>query len=255
MAAIDQILKRLRVEELLSVTWERQETKKHIRAYGERPARTETTVRYQVYVTPNTDAIAKAERRLGFRLYATNAPSLALSLSGAVLTYREQYIAERDFARLNGRHLGITPLYVQRDDHACGLVRLLTLALRVMVMMEFLARRTLAEQNTTLNGIYAGNPTRSTTHPTAELLLAAFKEITLTTIHLPSDLCIQHLTPLTHVQELILVLLGMSAAIYTDLVTGSMTVFERVACPQTVKWGMNPSTIAHRESLCTVRVS
>jgi transposase len=255
MAAIDQILKRLRVEELLDVTWERQETRRPIRAYGERPARTETTVRYQVYVTPNTDAIAKAERRLGFRLYATNAPSAALSLSGAVLTYREQYIAERDFARLNGRHLGITPLYVQRDDHACGLVRLLTLALRVMVMMEFLARRTLAEQNTTLSGIYAGNPARSTAHPTAEQMLTAFKEITLTTIRLPNNLCIQHLTPLTHVQELILVLLGTSAAIYTDQVTSSITVFEGVACPQTVKWGLNPSTIAQRESSCAVRIS
>ena len=236
MAAIDQILKRLRVEGLLDVTWERQETKKHIRAYGGRPARTETTVRYKVMVTKNADAIAKAERRLGFRLYATNAPLETLSLSQAVLTYRQQYIAERDFARLHGRHLGITPLYVQRDDHACGLVRLLTLALRVMVMMEFLARRTLAEQSATLSGIYAGNPKRATTRPTAERLLAVFKEITLTTIGLPRGLCIQHLTPLTHMQELILVSLGMSTAIYTDLVNGSMTVFEEAACPQTLKW-------------------
>ncbi len=143
MAAIDQIKIRYNVKELLDVTFQRQETKKHIRGYGGRLGRTETTVRYQVMVTKNTDAIAKAERRLGFRLYATNAPLEALSLSKAVLTYRGQYIAERDFARLHGRHLGITPLYVQRDDHACGLVRLLTLALRVMVMMEFLARRTL----------------------------------------------------------------------------------------------------------------
>jgi transposase len=236
MAAIDQITKRYNVKELLSVTWERQETKKYIRAYGGRPARTETTVRYQVMVTKNTDAIARAERRLGFRLYATNAPLEFLSLSQAVLTYRNQYIAERDFARLHGRHLGITPLYVQRDDHACGLIRLLTLALRVMVMMEFLARRTLAEQSTTLSGIYAGNPKRSTTHPTAEQLLSAFKEITLTTIGLPRGLCIRHLTPLTHVQELILVLLGMSTAIYTALVTDSMMDSEEAACPQTLKW-------------------
>ncbi len=110
------------------------------------PSRTETKVRLrgvsasltfrQVNVTKNADAIAKAERRLGFRLYATNAPLEVLSLSKAVLTYRGQYIAERDFARLNGRHLGITPLYVQRDDHACGLIRLLTLALRAMVMID-----------------------------------------------------------------------------------------------------------------------
>ena len=285
MATIDQIKRRYNVKELLDVTFQRQETKKRVRAYGGRPGRTETTVRYQVMVTKNTDAIAKAERRLGFRLYATNAPGAcdrtrreALSLSQAVLTYRNQYIAqseaerrsgfsEQDFARLHGRHpryntsflfpffvskKGTT--YVQRDDHACGLVRLLTLALRVMVMMEFLARRTLAEQSTTLSGIYAGNPKRATTLPTAEQMLAVFKEITLTTIGLPSGQCIRHLTPLTKVQELILSLLGMPAAIYTDLVARPMMVCEGKAGHRYGKMRLNPSAIAHRASSYAVCV-
>ena len=242
-AAIDQILKRYNVKGLLDVTFQRQEKERHIRAYGGRPARTETKVRMQVYVTKNADAIAKAERRLGFRLYATNAPVEALSLSGTVLTYRQQYIAERDFARLNGRHLGITPLYVQRDDHACGLIRLLTLALRAMVMMEFLARRALVEQNAYLNSIYAGNPTRTTTHPTCERMLAAFSEITLTTIRLPNGITIQNLTPLKHVQESILRLLGMSAEIYTDLITNSVMLFERNALKRYGQIGIIPFVV------------
>ena len=186
-AAIDQILERYKVTELLFVTVKRKETQRHIRAYGEHPARTETTVRFTLDVTPDTQAIANVKQRLGFRLYATNAPVKRLVLSQAVLTYREQYLAERDFARLHGRHLGITPLYVQRDDHALGLIRLLTLALRARVMIEFLARHKLAQQNATLSGIYAGNPTRSTARPTAERLLATFKEITLTTIRLSDN--------------------------------------------------------------------
>ena len=253
-AAIDQILKRYNVEGLLSVTFQRLETHRRIRAYGGRLGRTETKVRLQVNVTKNADAIAKAERRLGFRLYATNAPLEALSLSKAVLTYRGQYIAERDFARLNGRHLGITPLYVQRDDHACGLIRLLTLALRTMVMMEFLARRTLEEQKATLGSIYAGNPKRTTTQPTCERLLAAFKEITLTTIRLPNGSTIRNLTPLTHVQELILSLLGMPAAIYTNLVARPMMVCEGKAGQRYGKMRLNPSAIAHRASSHAVRV-
>jgi len=220
-AAIDRVLARYRVQGLLEVTWERQETQRQIRGYGNHPARTETYVRYQVAVTQNEEAIAQAQRGLGWRLYASNATVEKLSLSQAVLTYREQYIAERDFARLHGRHLGITPLYVQRDDHARGLIRLLTLALRVMVMVEFVARRTLATHNTKLSGIYAGQPRRATAHPTAEGLLAAFKEITLTTLDLPDGSYIQHVTPLTSVQETILGLLGMSTTVYTDLVTGS----------------------------------
>ena len=242
-AAIDQILKRLDVKGLLDVTFQRMENHRQIRAYGGRPARTETTVRLQVNVAKNADAIVKAERRLGFRLYATNAPVEALSLSMAVLTYRGQYIAERDFARLNGRHLGITPLYVQRDDHACGLIRLLTLALRAMVMMEFLARRTLAEQKATVGNIYAGNPKRTTAHPTCERMLAAFSEITLTTIRLQNGLTTLNLTPLTHVQELILSLLGMSAAIYTDLVAGPVIVCEGKARQRYGQIGIIPFAV------------
>ena len=219
-AAIARVLTHYRVQGLLAVTWERQETQRRIRAYGGHPARTETYVRYQVAVTRNEEAINQAQRGLGWRLYASNAKVEKLSLSQAVLTYREQYIAERDFARLKGRYLGITPLYVQRDDHARGLIRLLTLALRVMVMMEFVARRELAAHNAKLSGIYAGQPRRATAQPTAEGLLAAFKEITLTTLDLPDGSSIQHVTPLTSVQETILGLLGMSATVYTDLVTG-----------------------------------
>ena len=219
-AAIEGILVRYKVQGLLAVTWEREETHRRIRAYGDHPARTETYVRYQVSVTRNEEAIAHTERGLGWRLYAGNAPAEKFSLSQAVLTYREQYIAERDFARLHGRHLGMTPLYVQRDDRARGLIRLLTLALRAMVMMEFVARRELAVHNAKLSGIYAGQPRRATAQPTAEGLLAAFKEITLTTLDLPDGSSIQHMTPLTSVQEEILGLLGMSATVYTDLVTG-----------------------------------
>jgi len=59
------------------------------------------------------------------------------------------------------------PLYVQRDDHALGLIRLLTIALRLLVTLEFVVRRALAEQQRTLSGLYAGNPKRRTARPTA----------------------------------------------------------------------------------------
>jgi transposase len=219
-AVIDQILERYKVKGLIDVTNERIETQRRIRGYGGRPARTETNVCFKVSVHPNAEAIAQEKKRLGFRIYATNAPVERLVLLKAVLTYRDQYIAERDFARLHGRHLGITPLYVQRDDHAMGLIRLLTLALRGMVLLEFIARRKLAQQNATLSGIYAGNPTRATARPTAERLLAQFKEITLTTIHKPDGRWVRHLTPLTPVQETILALIDIPVRVYTAIMTG-----------------------------------
>lgn len=217
-AAVERILERYRVEGLLKVALERQESQRSVRAYGAHPARIETTVRYQVSVTRQDEKIEPVKDSLGWRLYATNSPVERLSLDQAVLVYRDQYIVERDFARIHG-YLKITPLYVQRDDHARGLIRLLTLALRAMVLMEFVARRALEEQQTKLDGIYAGNPKRATARPSVELLLEAFDGITRISLDYGNGQRSQYLTPLTPVQNKILSLLNLPATIYTNLVT------------------------------------
>jgi transposase len=73
---------------------------------------------------------------------------------------------------------------VQRDDHATGLIRLLSIALRVFTLLEFVGRRQLAAEQVKLAGLYAGNPKRATVRPTAERMLETFQEITLTLIEL-----------------------------------------------------------------------
>jgi transposase len=62
--------------------------------------------------------------RLGGRVYGTNPPLASLSLAQAVLAYRHAYQVERRCGRLKGRPLSLPPMYVQRDDHATGLIRL-----------------------------------------------------------------------------------------------------------------------------------
>jgi hypothetical protein len=59
-------------------------------------------------------------------------------------------------------------------------------------------------------GLYAGKSKRETARPTAERLLEAFQEITLTVIKLPEQtMC--HVTPLSSVQLRVLEILGFSA--------------------------------------------
>ncbi len=103
-----------------------------------------------------------------------------LTLEQAVEAYRDEFLVERNFARLKGRPLSLAPLYVQRDDHRVGLVRLLTIALRVMTLLEGVLRQRLRERQMELAGLFAGNPKRRTSLPTTERLLEAFSEITLT---------------------------------------------------------------------------
>jgi len=125
------------------LSYERQVRQRHIRRYRDRPARTEETVRYQLHVTPDPRAIEQQQRLVGWRLYALTVPVAQLSLSQAVTAYRGAPAVERDFSRLKGRPLGLRPADVQREDHLLGLVRLLSVALSVLTLTEFVARRAL----------------------------------------------------------------------------------------------------------------
>jgi transposase len=214
--AIQAILKRRRVEGLLNVSCHREVDRRQVRRYGDRPSRTEERVRYVVQVRRNTEAIRMSRRKMGWRLYVTNAPTKRLPLAEALQAYRGAPTIERDFRRLKGKPLGIRPLYVQRDDHAKGMVRLLSLALRVLTLMEHVVREKLEQAGESLTGLYAGLPTRETTRPTTERLLRAFKEITLTVVSMP-DQRIRHITPLNALQRRILNLLDLPPSVYQEL--------------------------------------
>jgi transposase len=118
--------------------------------------------------------------------------------------------------RLKGRPWSLTPMYRERDHQATGLIRLLSIGLRVLPRREFGVRRRLAMAKTPLDGLYVGNPKRATARPTAERLLEAFQGLTLTILR-EGRRRRYHLTPLSRVHRRILVLLDFSVAIYTRL--------------------------------------
>jgi len=186
------------------------------RRYRDKPARIEIEQVLEVHIQDNKAALETAIKRLGWRVYATNASTEMLSLHVAVLAYREEYVIERSFGRLKGKPLSLTPMYLQRDDHATGLIRLLTIGLRVLTLLEFVVRSKLAETETDIAGLYAGNPKRRTSRPTAEILLSAFSYIDIIGIK-GIDGISYHLTPLTVLQQRLLELFGFSSTTYTQL--------------------------------------
>lgn len=220
-AEAEAILQQYRVADLLQVTYERQVSQRQLRQYKDRPARTEQKVRYQLHLSRDEAAVEAQYRTLGWRLYGLNAPAEQLSLAQAVLAYRGAPHIERNFSRLKGRPLGLRPVYLQREDHLQGLVRLLSLALRLLTLTEFVARRSLEADNERLAGLYPGNPKQQTQRPTSERLLAAFKDITLSVVLLPGQ-TIVHITLLTPLQCRILKLLDLSTSIYTDLAPNTL---------------------------------
>jgi hypothetical protein len=68
-----------------------------------------------------------------------------------------------------------------------GLVRLPSLSLHLLKLIEFIVRRELHAQDEKLAGFYAGNLNRLTAYPTTERLLQAFDNITVTLVQLPGQ--------------------------------------------------------------------
>ncbi len=220
-AEAEAILQQHHVTGLLQVTYERQVSQRQVRKYKNRPARTEETVRYQLHLSRDEAAIEAQYATLGWRLYVLNASAEQFSLAQAFLAYRGAPNIDRDFSRLKGRPLGLRPVYLHREDHLKGLVRLLSLALSILTLTEFVVRRSLEAENEGLAGLYPGNPKQQTQRPTTERLLAAFKEITLSVVRLPGQ-TIVHITPLSPLQSRILKLLDLSPSIYSDLAANSL---------------------------------
>lgn len=220
--AAEAILKAQGVEGLLTYTFERQEKHqtRHMgrgRGSAERPTYETTTVRYQMLaVTRQEQAISELRKTLGWRAYVSDAPAEQLTLEQAVLTYRNEWLVEHGFHRLKGVPLSLNPLFVQRDDQVVGLTNLLSLAVRLLTLIEFVVRRNLKRTQEKLTGLIENNPKKGIDNPTTERLLKQFDNIFLSIVHLP-DQVIRHVTPLTNLQVRILELLGLSIETYTRL--------------------------------------
>jgi transposase len=214
--AVEQLVKHSQVQGLLTLTYQRETLTRHVRAYGSRPATTRTEHTMTVTAVRNEVAVQQTARSLGWRVYATNQPAAALSLEHAVVAYRAEYLVEHAIGRLKGKALSVTPLYLETDHRILGLVRVLMIALRVLTLLEFSARRHLQQAAEKLAGLYPGNPKRATTRPTTEMMLQAFQGVTLTLVTDAHGVR-THVTPLSAVQQRILLLLGFTPDLYLRL--------------------------------------
>ncbi len=86
------------------------------------------------------------------------------------------------------------------------MINLLSIAVRMLTLLEFVVRRQLKQNQEQLTGLIPNNPHKAIDNPTTERLLNAFGDISLTIVHLP-DQVIRHVTPLTTLAIRILAML------------------------------------------------
>ena len=211
------ILKRYRVQKFFSFEFDSlgiTDTKHsgHNKASKRAKKITEPTVKKHFFLNFHRQEqnIQTAIQLAGWRIYVTNAQAEQLPLAQAVAYYRDQWQTEHGFHRFKRGQLPALPIYFQNQDRIVGLMFLLTIALRVFTLMEFVVRRNLQTLNSKLSGLYEGNPRRATERPSAEQMLRAFRNITL--YHLPNGA--SEITPLNSLQQRILALMNIPEAIY-----------------------------------------
>jgi hypothetical protein len=151
---------------------------------------------------------------VGGRVYATN--QLLMSLAAVVWGYRGQNRLEDNWSRLKGRPLRLTPMFLQYESRIHGLVLLLSVALRLRSVVEWQVSKKLHESKETLKGLYPGQPGRQAKNPSAELLLQAFKGISLVIVE-ATGWQLAHVVALTALQQKLLDLWELPPDLYHRL--------------------------------------
>ena len=194
---------------------EKTDQEKHYSKRGRPTAKSpyslETIVEISCRVNRQEAAIEAHQKLMGWRIYVTNTAKTCMTLTQSVRYYRDEYTVERGFHRFKRGSLPVLPLFLRIDERIKGLVFLLFIAL---TLIEFVVRRELAKTGENLAGLVPGNPKNVQTQPTAERLLASFKELNLF-IQIRGDVIVGHLVEkLSPLQEKILSLLKIPREIY-----------------------------------------
>lgn len=166
-------------------------------------------------VKENRQLIDSMTHKIGWRLYATNAPQKILTFTSAYKYFRKtMYVIEIGFHKLKD-YINISPLFVRTEEQILGMTRFLMLALKILTLMTAELRTNMKKRNIILEGLYAGQSVRKHKAPTAECILNYFSRIDLALIGQQiSGVWYWNTTPLPDSCRMILSLLKIPETIY-----------------------------------------
>jgi transposase len=214
-----QVIEKFQVKGLLTVTVNETITqKKHYlrpgRPTADSPYELVEQRKLQLHAAYDLSAIREEMRLAGWRIYVTNVPAVEMSQEQAVAYYRDQWTAERGYHRFKNGSLPALPIFLRIEAHIRGLMLLLMIALQALTLLEFVARRALAEQDESVAGLVPGNPRIETARPTGERILAQFDHLHLHIEETETEIVGHLVESLTPLQRRLLKLLNIPEAVY-----------------------------------------
>ena len=218
-----EVVKRQGVEGIVNFSVETQVTAREVRAWKDRPARTEREARHEVKVGLDQAALRTRRQQLGWSCYATNHTRDRPPLPRAMLAYRGPQADDQQMNQSGDMQIKLQKQRQQPQSAAFEPAKSLLDGVRSLCLVQFVVRRQLAtatiESEPQIQGLYPGQASRATTRPTTELMLAAFEGVSLMIGKNEKEQTVAWLTPLNELQQRILDLLGFSQEIYLRLVT------------------------------------
>ena len=186
------------------------------RGWGSAPRaqRVRETIRdHMTHIARREGPRAELVQRLGGKACVTNATPERRSWAEAVLCYRHADRLERIVHRLKSR-VASAPLVVTRDDPMQGLTSLVTWGVSVVTGLECVLRRSWAQDQTTLPCLHPAHRQQMPNTPTAERLLNACSDVSLTIVTTAAGEYIRpRVTPLSALQPDILQRLGLDRSL------------------------------------------
>ena len=213
---VQQILQKHRVKDFFEIDIEQIIRQIPVRAYKNKPSRMEERTEFSLHIKRLSNAVEKHINQLGWRVYATNIDKEQLSAIQAVLCYRQKYKIEHKFNQLLNKVTALMPVFLKKDHRIVALTKLLLFALKFVSTTQDQIRKQLQHTGQYLKELFPGNPGRKTDKPTTEMILAAFKDISLVIlpVHHTFQVKVAKLKP---IQLKILELLGFNQQLYLDL--------------------------------------
>jgi len=215
--AITKILKANAVEGLVDVHIQTQEHQKQIRAYKDRPARSETYYTFELECMLNQQKIQAHKATLGWQVYATQIDKEHLSFEACVWKYRQQNRIESRFNDIRNKVVPLVPIFVKKDNRVEALINLLMLCLKTYSAMEYKVEKALKESKQKLANIFEGNPKKQTQSPTAKRMLKQFMVSMVIVADKNNTIPDIRVTKITPTQQKIIQLLGFEQDIYSKL--------------------------------------
>jgi transposase len=162
----------------------------------------------------NEEVIAQFRLLAGWRIFVTNVAENRMTLNQSTQYYRDEWLVERGFHRFKRGQIPALPLFLRLPERIKGLMLMLTIALQVLTLMEFVSRRELAKSDESISGLVPGNPKMKTTRPTAERLLSQFDNLHLLIEDKGKKISAVMVEGLTTLQKKILSILKLPEEIY-----------------------------------------